>query len=285
MDKRSVDLAKAGLEVYDEFCSPHYDELRQRLNDSLSAPQLALEGLRHATEQANANIGMLVDFAGLLPGATCVEVSVGSYPERFRFIAVDDLYTAKAVQSSIVWGSGGNSWYSVPRYVIGHRQAPGKAGRKWDDILLLRASEVGIRQGLTTVRVRREDYQEYEATRNMNMMRDYTEHEIQILYNQDDKQLHLEGTSPGSVVLLKSLGRKQEEAGKLLRTSIRGDGTKVFMKGVSDRLLAEFGVFHYINRLATVFDKVDALQQLLEQRQQQANRTPAERILDDDIAV
>lgn len=233
MDKREIELARAGLDIYARELGPTYKTIRDEL--SLQLGTTSLNGIRERIAEKNANQDFLTQFTTLLPRSIVGSSSRTSDTYRFD---CKDVAEARLLQSLVVADKFKIGW--IPHYIIGRRS---QESRRFPEQLLL----VPAVQGLTQTEVRdnyRKGVENIEA-REAFITKPYTQEELERMYDENTDTLVLNSDGSFSDFL-----------------QLRMGGVSYFPE-ITNQLLADFDVFTHLNRLATAFDVVEGYDELL----------------------
>lgn len=271
MDDKSLELAKQSLTVFAEVTSDAYADVRERLLGALSVPALTLEDMQRQTEVARQNRDLLGAFVTELPHAGLWLTPYDKEPSwRFQTSSVHD---AKAIQTNTLWlrtfsrygGEFDEGTYS-PYFIVGRRQMDDKP--KLTEILLQPAfvSHIHKKAAARVLQdVGTDAASELERISQGDLFRGYTEAETRALFNEATNSLCIDSGSQGSIKA-KTFGSKRL-SNITKRGALFARPGRRYSSGISDLDMATFGVFDYLNHLASAFGKVDELGGLLSSMQ------------------
>lgn len=269
MKKESRELASQLLEVTNEALGPVYNDLRAKLMGSLATSSVHIESLREESTQRAANRELLEHFRTLLPQAEAWKSNRHTWNSdgNFSVLSAPDAFTAKAILVNTVWHSngvfnseGGFRYYPhdyKPFYIVGVRKS--LESKRYSDVLLLSGDKENT--GLKHLLVKTSDLQEVKRDQNSYFHADFTQKEVDQIYNHNTGLLNLMSTSPGAVHT-SGLGFNRPDT---LRLTPHNYGFKdvIAQSGPTDDELAQFQVPEHLNNLATLFDIVEQYQKIL----------------------
>lgn len=283
MQPHQSEIAKEALDVYAAQLSPVYDALRERFLGSLTTNQYTLDALRHDEADRQHNFALVRDFVAALPstpdsGSSTVEAT--------------DAYTAKQIQANVLWLTipytySDRNGHAEPFYVIGRRPAADpesyEYGRSSATTLLLCSANRQDTKPLRTVTVWDDQLAATEEPARQAAYAEYPPETIRTMFDRKSGNLMVGSRTPGSMRTavgnstlfiqprFKDTAQVVAKKGMAVQTGYSGFGGTM-----EASTLAEFDVFHHLNRLATAFGQVDALEALLETRAQQVEPHPVD---------
>ncbi len=292
MDKSSLELASQGLEIFNRDLTPEYIDLRERLSGALSVSHMAIESTRHETEQAKANHAFVQDFITELPGA---QSNRSDFMDGY--LSFTDGYYLRMFQGSVLWFRGrskeykSEEYYYHPGYVVGMRSLV--EDPNISEVLLARAKIYESyndktkqwridKPKLAVVRLATSDLTGLVESAERLKHKPVTKEDVEQLHDFKSNKLKVTAASGGSFRTGPELPgrlrrRKYDLRDKRKRMAeieeqgeLRLAANPVMIEAVSDEDLANFGVFHCLNKLAMGFDEVEKLKELIAKRAETA---------------
>lgn len=281
MDVPSSELARQGLAEYENQLSPLYADIQERLLGELAVNGRILDNLKLDAKHTEANRDMVNGLILTLPNAPVAFHENGAIQAYHYGAATPDAATARLVQAHTLWRNvfDGNSSGTVPYYLVGVKAVTPERRAESDASILL-APAFGGRgagskaAGFVEAAVHRNEFEAFEALQQGALFRSYSEEELQAMFDPATKQLIIKSSTPGSLALKEVIRRTQQR-------KFRGQSPQELAKAMSpieslrarphagtaalsNQVMAEYNVPHYLNRLATAFGRVKLLDKLLE---------------------
>lgn len=289
-----MELARQGLGIYAQELSPAYAQLRDRLMGHMAINNIMLDELRFQEQSVSPNKELISEFAGCLPAA--------SYRDGTSHFTVSDTYTARVIESNTVWAwktiRVGVDWdpntrenepvyadTKIPFYILGERPSPNKPKQK-TELLIMSALKRSQNThwshfDVDAVEVFTDEKEAAEQIMAESVVTSYSEEEMKMMFN--GKSLRL--TEAQAKVFRPTNPRRPFFKRNVLNAVRFSKGIHISRaSSLKDQLtsdvLAQFGVFDRLNRLAVAFDKVSELDILLEKYQATAPKNPLDKLLD-----
>lgn len=294
MDKTSVELARQGLGMYARELSPAYAQLRDRLMGGMAINNMMLDELRFQEQSVAPNKELISKFTGFLP--------LADYYDGASHFAVSDSYTARVIENNTIWARGkvitGDNWNPnsrnyepeyfnaiLPFYILGDRPKPDKP-RKTELLVMnalsrVRSTKLNHYLEAEIVEVFTDEKAVAEQMVAESIATPYSEEEMKAMFDGKNLRLGVEQakgfrpTNSRRPTLRMNVPRAVRFSGGIHMS--HAHNLKIEL--TSD-ILAQFGVFDRLNRLAVAFDKVTELDALLEKYQLAAPKNPLDKLLD-----
>jgi hypothetical protein len=270
MNQPSIELARQGLDVYAGEMSPHYEQVRELLAGELSKPARTLEALKYEAEHAYANAALVRDTIDLLPHTD--EVGSG-YTQVF---SVEDVYTAQALQSSVLWYNLTHYGRARPFFIVGRAQQ----SESKTDLLLQPPTATGLDNRVQSVTVKTKDLPSIDQRLAERLHSSYTDDEITELFDKKSGSLIVDSknSTSTSVGFLGGNVLSRMYSGV---SSIKSDFAMPYVDGISNAEFARFDVAHHLNRLTTIFGVTDLFAKLLESYESKLPTDPYDQLIDE----
>lgn len=274
MNQPSIELARQGLDVYAGEMSPHYEQVRELLAGELSKPARTLEALKYEAEHAYANADLIGDTIDLLPHTE----EVGSW--HTQVFPVEDVYTAQALQSSVLWYNLTRYERDRPFFIVGRAQR----SENKTDLLLQPPTATGNDNRLHSVTVKTKDLPNIDQRLAERIHSAYTDDEIAELFDKKSGSLIVDSkkTTSTRVGYMEGNVLSRMYSGV---TAIKSDFVMPYEDGISNAEFARFDVPHHLNRLTTIFGVTDLFATLLESYEQKLPTDPYDRLVDEESPV
>lgn len=285
-----LDIARQGLEAYSVELSPFYSGLREQLNDRLTTHERGYEDLRAANLNAQANAWLIAQTVELLPHTSGPAVFTNEF-------AIDDIYSAQALQASTLWYRAIRYWDGNPYFIVGTAALSSRRSS-----LLLQTPATNDESGKTvqepgdlataTISTKKLERIEAAQAKLLSMQPDQTD--IEELFDKKLNGLLVDGESKNAVpiypvsshsgIYLHGLKIKGAPVRGLSGRSNGYPAPGIISDGISDETMGSHDVFHRLTRLSSIFGVTNLFKELLDQYEHKIHSTTTDKLLDEEHA-